>query len=102
MMRPEKVQKLKQAYELANNIMSSSGSPEEALKKAGVTRKDIESAKGYLNNPISNIILGKLGSDKNSFSEDLNKLENIFGYSHAEQAPAGELEELQKTLQSLK
>ena len=103
-MRPQTVQKIKQAYDLANNIMNSSRNPQEALQKAGVSRKDIENAKSYLNNPISNFILGRVGGDKGAISEDLNRIESIFdtGYSQTEQAPVGELEALQRTLQGLK
>lgn len=103
-MKPQTYQRLKQAYELANNIMNSSSSPEEALKKAGVGRGDIEAAKGYLNNPFTNMILEKVGGNKDAIFTDLDKVQSIFdtGYSTTEQAPVGELEALQKTLQRLK
>lgn len=104
MMKPQTVQKLRQAYDLANNIINSSSSPQEALQKAGVSRKDIEDSKRYLNNPLSNFILGKIGGNKGDVSSDISKIESLFdtGYSQTEQAPVGELEALQKTLQSLK
>lgn len=103
-MRPQTYQRLKQAYELASNIMNSASSPEEALKKAGVGRGDIEAAKKYLNNPFSNLILEKVGGNKDAIVNDLDKVQSIFdtGYSNTEQAPVGELEALQKTLQRLK
>lgn len=84
--------------------MNSASSPEEALKKAGVGKGDIEAARKYLNNPFTNLILNKVGENKDEIATDLDKVQSIFdtGYSTTEQAPVGELEALQKTLQRLK
>ena len=84
--------------------MNSSSSPQEAMQKAGVQPQDINSAKGYLNNPLASLILGKIGGNKEAVSGDISRIESLFGggYSQTEQAPVGELETLQKNLQSLR
>ncbi len=94
----EKMQLLSQAYDMANKITDMTSNPKEALEKAGVTRQDVEKAKQLLNNPMASLLLG---DKKQSVLEGLNKAESLFS-SQTEQTPVSELEQLQRTLATLK
>ena len=97
----EKIQILNQAYDMANRITDMTKDPKEALQKAGVTRQDLEKAKKLINNPMASFVLG---DKRQSVLEGLNKAEGFLNdYSlPTEQAPVSELEQLQRTLATLK
>lgn len=96
---PEKVSKLAQAFDGANSIMSIATNPQEALSKAGVTTKDLDSIENLLNNPMAGFVLGPLGVNK---TEALQVIKQLRGGSTTEQSPVGELDDLEKALKSIR
>ena len=86
---------------MANRITDITKDPKEALQKAGVTRQDLEKAKKLMNNPLASFVLG---DKRQSVLEGLNKAETLFDDFNlpTEQAPVSELEQLQRTLATLK
>lgn len=86
---------------MANRITDITKDPKEALQKAGVTRQDLEKAKKLINNPMASFVLG---DKRQSVLEGLNRAEGFLNdYSlPTEQTPVCELEQLQRTLATLK
>lgn len=95
-----------QLFDIASNIVNTCQNPKAELEKHGVTVETIRKAKNFLNFPGVGWLISKYGN-KEQILEDLNKLEQLFeqpnnNYSPVEQAPAGELEQLQANLARLK
>lgn len=94
-----------QLFDVASNIVNTCSNPRAELEKHGVTIDTIRKAKSFVNNPIAGWIIGKYGN-KEQILADLEKLERIFNNepigSPVEQAPNGELEQLQANLARLK
>ena len=95
----EKVNRLSQAFDSANSIMSMANNPQEALSKAGVTKQDLDSIENLLQNPMAGFVLNSLGVNKTEALQVINQLK---GNSITEQSPVAELEDLEKALRSIK
>ena len=98
----EKIQLLSQAYDFADKITNITNDPAEIIKKAGITKQDLDRARKLLNNPIAGFFFGE---KKQSIIDGLNKAEMFFNEqinSLSEQAPVSELEQLQANLARLK
>lgn len=86
--------------------MNTCQNPKAELEKHGVTVETIRKAKNFLNFPGVGWLINKYGN-KDQILQDLGKLEQLFEPQNAinspvEQAPAGELEQLQANLARLK
>lgn len=101
----EKIQRLDKAYDMASTILNTTQNPQEALQKAGVSRADLEKAKGLLNNPFAGMVAKVFGTTKEDMQRGLERVESMLTplpeNSQAEQAPVSELERLQNNLSRL-
>lgn len=79
--------------------MNMANNPQDALNRAGVTSADLNKIERYLNNPMAGILLKSLGVDTGEARKVIDQLK---GNSQPEQAPASELEALERTLRSIK
>lgn len=97
----EKLQTLSQAYDFANKLTDLTNDPRVVLGKAGITIQHINQARQLLNNPMAGLILGE---SKQKILEGLNKAESFLSGNNSltEQSPVNELEQLQKSLATLK
>ena len=98
----DKLQALSSAFDMANQITDITNDPGEALRKAGVTREDLQKAKNLVNNPMASLFLG---GNKQNIIAGLDRAESFLDNkvnSFAEQPPADELEQMQANLARLK
>ena len=102
-LNPQKAQMVDRAYDIATQITSVARNPQEALQKAGISKEEISKAVTLLDNPLAGTVLSVLGTQKEDVLKYLKTAENSLenNNSFAEQAPASELEALQKTLAML-
>lgn len=100
----EKANNLSKLYDMAMGIMNAANNPQEVVKKAGITRADIEKAKALMNNPFSNWAVSALGGDKESIIKGLTIAEQFVEPLGVlpEQAPVSDLEALRKDLKQLR
>ena len=96
---PEKVNNLSQMFDNTTNIMNMANNPQDALNRAGVTSADLNKIEKYLNNPMAGILLKSLGVDANEARKVIDQLK---GNSQPEQAPASELDALERALRSIR
>jgi hypothetical protein len=97
-----KSQALSQAYDVASQIMSSSSSPQDALKKANVSPAVINKLQGLLANPLASSVLKPLGLDVAETKAMLEQLQATPPAPTNGTPQGSELQELQKTLEKLK
>lgn len=96
---PEKVNNLSKAFDATSDIMNMANNPQDALQRAGITGNDLSKAEKYLNNPMAALILKTLGVDSGEAHKVIDQLK---GNSQPEQAPASELDALERALRSIK
>lgn len=87
---------------MANQITDATRDPVEALRRAGVTPADLETAKKIINNPMSGFVLNRLGAKKDDILAGINRAEELMRGSAnslpVEHAPTDELSSLQENL----
>jgi hypothetical protein len=113
MFSPEKANKFSKAYDYAKEVINTANSPQEALRKAGITKETINSARNLLNVPLAEWAISLFGGNKENLVNGLNVAESeLFNSksdtdlpspvsSSSERTPDNELESLQKDLKRL-
>lgn len=101
-LNPQKAQALSQAFDVANQITDATRDPVEALRRAGVTPADLQTARKLINNPMSSFVLNRIGAKKDDILAGIDRAEALLrgGVDSlpVEQAPADELSSLQENL----
>ena len=77
-LNPDQQEKLNQSIQKANELLNSTSSPEEAIRKANIDNSFLEKIKGYLNNPMYSFVLPLIGINKQQALEKIESLQNTF------------------------
>lgn len=106
-LNPEQSKKLQEAWQQANQAAQNVSTQEEAfniLQKAGIKTDFLAKVKGYLNNPMANIIAGMAGIDLNKLRMGLDTLAggNTGRINAVVKNPGNKLDKLRQGLAQLK